>query len=563
MGVPAELLGKQVRCPNCKQVVLAPVNTGPSGVVPALSLPPPPPQAPQAPAPAAPQPAQTEAELPTFAPPRRVAADSVFSDPEESEDEVFSQPGSRVPTVSPLDLTAPHAASHQRPAARNDNPFEMSAPTAASQAIPQRPERPAAPGPAPTSELPNPFLELEPVTLPAVFANPSGSKPAAPTAPPSAATQPFPAPVPFPAPAPRPAYPTPGTFPAPFPVPAPVPANSNPFAGIDDPSQRPVSAAAPTAGPETATEELDDQPRRRRRKRGEEEPPKPEEKPQRSTRTRLPAAPAGAAGGGSNLVLYIVIGYAVLATLLAIYGLFIKSGDRLDPGHPLSTIPDTFGEFSPSKRKELGNYTFANAKSWIEADLPDQQKTRLKDGNKITVGKLEIEPVKIERRQLEIETEFKTGEKRPDKTSNFALVLTLNIKNMSDKPIFPMDPAFTRKLNPVYDPPITRIVVNKKDKVFIAGGAIDWPIQANGPVKKKYEREQARDWEALKPGETRPYVVFTAAELNVFTAVKLAKEPMLWRVEVRRAPVELRGKEVPVTAVIGVEFKQSDILNWE
>ncbi len=560
MGVPAELLGKQVRCPNCKQVVLAPVNTGPSGVIPALSPPPPPQPAPQAPVPAAP-PIQTEAELPTFAPPRREAADSVFSDPEESEDEVFSQPGGRVPSVPPLDLTAPHASANPRPPARGDNPFEMSAPTAASQSLPQRPDRPAPPAPAPTSELPNPFLELEPVTLPAVFANnPSGSKPAAPAAQPSAATQPFPAPFPVPAPAPRPAYPTPGAFPAPFPAPAPVPASSNPFDGIDATGPRPVVSAAPTAGPEVATEELDDQPRRRRRKRGEEEPPKPEEKPQRSTRTRLAAAPAaGAAGGGSNLVLYIVIGYAVLATLLAIYGLFIRSCERLDPGHPLSTVPDLFGEFSPSKRKEVALYKFA-----VDGELPEQQKTKVKDGNKIAVGQLEIEAVKVEMRKLNIETKFKTGNTEPNTTSNPALVLTLNIKNASGKPIYPMDPAFTRKANPgSKDNPITRLVVNKKDNGFFAGGAIDWPLPTNGQVMKKYEKEQERDWEALKPGESRPYVVFTDTRLDILKAVRLAKEPLLWRVEVRRAPVELRGKEVPVTAVIGVEFKQSDILGWE
>ena len=38
-----------------------------------------------------------------------------------------------------------------------------------------------------------------------------------------------------------------------------------------------------------------------------------------------------------------------------------------------------------------------------------------------------------------------------------------------------------------------------------------------------------------------------------------AKEPLQWRVEVRRGPVVLRGKDVPVTAVVGVDFKASDV----
>src|SRR4051794_27653638 len=55
MGVPAELLGKQVRCPHCKQVVLAPTSVGPA-------------QAPGAAPPAPVQPPPTSAPAPVFAP---------------------------------------------------------------------------------------------------------------------------------------------------------------------------------------------------------------------------------------------------------------------------------------------------------------------------------------------------------------------------------------------------------------------------------------------------------------------------------------------------------------
>src|SRR5207237_80393 len=103
--------------------------------------------------------------------------------------------------------------------------------------------------------------------------------------------------------------------------------------------------------------------------------------------------------------------------------------------------------------------------------------------------------------------------------------------------------AFTRKANPgTKDDPITRLVVNKKDRGYFAGGAIDWPIPPNGQIKRKYEKEQEHDWEPLKPGETRPYVVYTdPTKPRILDAVKLATEPMMWRVEVRRAPIELRG----------------------
>src|SRR5262245_17995092 len=141
MGVPAELLGKQVRCPHCKQVVLAPVSAGPAPAAPpppAASPPPPPPPhppphppppapvvlaPPPAPAPApvhapAPAPAPVVVAPPPPPPPppepefpafhfsqRKEGADSILSEPDESDDEVFgSQAGSRLPTIPPLDV---------------------------------------------------------------------------------------------------------------------------------------------------------------------------------------------------------------------------------------------------------------------------------------------------------------------------------------------------------------------------------------------------------------------------------------------------------------------------
>src|SRR5262245_18239423 len=143
MGVPAELLGRQVRCPHCKQVVLAPVSPGPSAApAPQSVAPPQPVAAPPAPAPVpvpapapviqiaspppapAPQPAapppcgppqtaavspplpQTEPELPVFSfPHRKEGADSILSEPDESDDEVFgSQAGGRLRTLPPFDF---------------------------------------------------------------------------------------------------------------------------------------------------------------------------------------------------------------------------------------------------------------------------------------------------------------------------------------------------------------------------------------------------------------------------------------------------------------------------
>jgi hypothetical protein len=245
-------------------------------------------------------------------------------------------------------------------------------------------------------------------------------------------------------------------------------------------------------------------------------------------------------------IFYAVVGYAALMTLLAIYGLFIKSGERLDPGHPLSTIPDSFGEFDPVSRKQVSQYKFP-----VDGELPANQRAGL--GGKIEIGQLAIEPVKLESRPLKVITEGKQ-EKPLMKTLPKALVMQLRITNTSGEfSIFPMDPALTRKAR-IDDKPATRLVVGKQ---IFYGGGIEWPVATN--VKRKYEEQQEKDWTPLKPGESRDYVVFTDSDRQILKAVTDLNDTILWRVQVRRGLIQFKGKDIPVTAMIGVEFKSSDV----
>jgi hypothetical protein len=190
----------------------------------------------------------------------------------------------------------------------------------------------------------------------------------------------------------------------------------------------------------------------------------------------------------------------------------------------------------------------------VDGELPPAQRTHL--GGKVTIGQVEVQPVRIEKRELVVETESTRGEKRRERSRVPAFVMTLSIKNASsDLTLFPMDPAFTRRAKDP-DRPITRLVVNKS--TVFAGGYIDWPLESNR-IKKRFEQQQANDAIPLKPGETREYVVFTDAKSDIVREVEGAKDTMQWRVQVRRGPITFRGKEVPVTAVVGVDFKASDI----
>jgi hypothetical protein len=120
-----------------------------------------------------------------------------------------------------------------------------------------------------------------------------------------------------------------------------------------------------------------------------------------------------------------------------------------------------------------------------------------------------------------------------------------------------MDPAFTRAAR-VDDKPATRLVF---DHQTIYGGAIRWPF--GDRVKREYEEAQAGDYEPLNPGESREYVVFTNEDSTLASAIRKATGPLLWRIQVRRGLVEFKGKDVPVTAIIGVEFQASQIQNLD
>ncbi|MBY0457519.1 MAG: hypothetical protein K2V38_09300 [Gemmataceae bacterium] len=494
MGVPPELLGRQVRCPHCKQVVVAPT---------AADLPTAPSRPVVTPPPAQPSAPPREPELrPFHLPARREGADSILSEPGESDDEVFgSHPGNKLPTLPRAEVPpAPPPEPPQRPQASDPadsagtleyhNPFDPPRP-APVLPIPVQRLAPPAPTPAPAS---------------------SGDSQASPFA--------------FTAPSqpPRPTTP-------PTPAPAEV-GSSNPFVSLDPPVRRPEP------------EDEDD--------RSPQPLPLAEKKPRTPELARPePAHPEPARAGGSTLALVGLAVYALVATGVAVYALFFRTTEPPLPAgeHPLSTIPDNFGEFDPVSRKKVSKLNVP-----ANAPLPDAQRAGI--GDRLAVGQIEVQPLKVEKRRLYIDTESADGREKPVTIpTDPALVLTLAIKNTSpDLPIFPMDPAFTRAATPT-DQPLTGLVVGPKT---FAGGKIEWPLDRSR-YKKRIERQQANDSVPLRPGELRHYVVFTADSSELVRVATAARTPLQWRVQVRRGLVEYKGKEVPVTAVIGVDFTAADI----
>ena len=554
MGVNTELLGKQVRCPHCKQVLVAPSTVGPSPTPaapaplpsPKLDTPPVPPPAPveqpvtvvtKAPAPPPPPAPAPEIDLPVFkTPARKEGADSILSEPDESEDEVFGARANKRPTIVAPDFVPPTMsvqAPQTMPATITPPTVPEPSPANPFAFAPSNPNPAPVPAPAPApsqqpdSPADNPFANL----------GPASRQPEAP-APQPAPPPPPPVPVLFPA----------GSQPiaAPRPVPvAPAPAQAgDPFADFAT-TKAPPSAVTETKKP-TPPEQLPAEKSPRKRKKPDSAPDAPEEKPT----SKLTPAPLGGEKGKLPTALIAVSVYALLATVVAVYGLFFKSGEKLEPGHPLSTVPDNFGEFDPATRKKVTLYRFN-----VDGELPPDQRAGL--GGQVTVGQMEVHPLRVEKRRLAIVTESDQGDTRTEATRTAALVLTLRVKNNFDQSIYPMDPAFTRK-SVGDDRPITRLVVNKT--TILPGGALTWP--PGKKVRKHYEQQQANDYTPLGPGETRDYVIFTDYSREAQKLIRAAEEssdPLQWRVQIRRAPVKFRGQEVPVTAIVGVDFKASEV----
>jgi hypothetical protein len=545
MGVGMELAGKHVRCPHCKQIVLAPTAAAPTAA-PAFVPPKPPP------------PPQPDSD-PVFNTAPRESADSILSDPEESDDEVFSSSKNgtrmRIPDLpdpaNPWGINDPvtridnrdapppaprseTASAAERGAGRDEpdaNPFAF--PPAAPPPPPVQPPPPPVQQPRAevksnnetTAEYVNPFQAFDAPTpsSPPAPRNETASAaergagrdnpPVAPPPPPVAAPKPF-----VPKPPPPPTVPT---------------APANPWSGLDEMAANPTVTAPPIVPvPQPVFQP----------------PPPPEDLP---TPVPVPVPRArqqAATGGISKGVFWAVVGYALVATALALYGLFIKSGDAISPGHPLSTIPDNFGEFDPVQRKKVGKLAVPH-----DGELPPEQKVAL--GKKLEIGQLEIEPLHVKARKLEIVGQLTAGGLGKLNPPTPALVLTLKVTNKSDDlAVFPLDPAFNRKEQSGVPTPATGLVVGGKT---FWGGEIEWPFRQQ--VKRMFEGEQTEDVRPLKPKETRNYVVFTAADGQARTALKAHAGTATWRVQVRRGLVPFKGKDVPVTAIVGVEFTKADV----
>lgn len=278
----------------------------------------------------------------------------------------------------------------------------------------------------------------------------------------------------------------------------------------------------------------------------------------------IPATPAPSRDTGRKrswgLIALVLFLYALAATGAAVYAFFFYHApvDTAAPPVDLSTIPDVFGQYPPAERKKVSQLSLP-----LHGPLPDHLKVKLSQS--LTVGQLQVKPLAVEQRPIYVYQQFKSG-KPPAKVrlgSTPGLILRLQLKNLSTDVWFhPTDPAFVR----IHDPnknlptPGTGLIVAGRS---FWGGPCRWPFadaDTNNTITEEYFEGQEQDSQPLAPGQERETVIVAPRDPQI---MKLLDTPgiglILWRVQLRRGLEMIGDRELPVTAIVGVEFMPKEV----
>lgn len=255
---------------------------------------------------------------------------------------------------------------------------------------------------------------------------------------------------------------------------------------------------------------------------------------------------------GSNLLTTILAPYAVVMTLVAIY-YFYKYSNYSADNDPLAKIGD-LGRVDLPRRKD-GSQTYKLPK----VDEPLSRKLRVKLGSTLTVGDLEVTPLRVEQGRFKVYNVLKNDQVETITTGKEAMILHLRVKNLSSEWCFsPTDPLFDRRYDPQFHSaqPYTFLQIGN-EQYF--GGPLE-QLRLEARVKRIYFEGRENEEKLLNPGEER--LITTCSDPRndaILAAAARAKDPITWRVHLRRGVERYKGHDYSVTSVIGVEFSASDI----
>jgi phage FluMu protein Com len=259
-----------------------------------------------------------------------------------------------------------------------------------------------------------------------------------------------------------------------------------------------------------------------------------------------------------TFLFWALVSYSILSTILvilAIYRLY-----TLTTPDPFEKMLDDGDPAAPKPDDPLSNRLRA------PLDVP------------IRVGDLEVTASQIQRRKVSL---MRNG----SPTTNDALVLHLQLKNVGDHDLKPLDFQFDRRWNTGMGKTARPYTLVEMGKRIFYGGPLEGPEDPSkqdpasrkalarlSPSKQDPEGmplEQNHD-RVLKPGQSFNTWLCTDCQnpevLQALDTQALKKGTYLWRVQVRRGQVRARqgllgggGEEHWATAVVGFEFTPNDV----
>jgi hypothetical protein len=263
--------------------------------------------------------------------------------------------------------------------------------------------------------------------------------------------------------------------------------------------------------------------------------------------------PSSTDGGKPMVALSLVAPYAVFMTIVAATFAYKFYTSRFE--HPLAVIPDLVGEYRNASQHKSGAHSEPLPKP--DQPLPPHLTTSI--GLPISVGQIEITPLKIEYRPWIAFSKQKSKVEADAVAIKETLVLTLRIKNVStDVLVYPMDPFFDRRPKEGdRTQPFTLIDAGGK-KFF--GGMISYETD-RGEIEREWLDGREADGQQLEPGQSRDVVLVTrpAYATEIRDSLRSGGREAVWRVHVRRGLYEFNGQEFSVAAVVGVRFAASDL----
>lgn len=254
------------------------------------------------------------------------------------------------------------------------------------------------------------------------------------------------------------------------------------------------------------------------------------------------------------IIFFSLLSYSVMATAILI--LVLVRMKTAGPLHPLEYIPDVDGDNPGVKRTKI---RFNHDKERTQEVVPAHLRTKI--GVAIRVGELEVTPLAVEKVTVSV---LVSGFSKSEPCKGDSLVLRLKLKNVSkDQTFSPLDYYFNRKWKEKsrnsYPPPFTLVQfgTEKPEKSFFGGPANWLPLALAGSKKSQSPRETVEDEnldKTLEPGDEMTAFLCTDGDDSSAQEILNHQGPMLWRLQVRRGLVPVGAKEIPATAVIGVEF---------